>query len=818
MGALTALRQSIKRGEPATTPQITTRTVPDFSHAVWRFLRAWRALWERGESGLGRDTAVLLRQAVRWFPGRLSLPPLPDDFLHWMEGSGLEQTADGIVRAWPYRPTWLPDDRIDLGRGIDEPPRSVRPEESVSAETYLRLLGVTPGRAEPRFPRWQSEAQKEAAWRALNAPPGSTTLVVLPTGTGKSLVFQLLAHFSRGLTVVIVPTIALAIDQWQSAKEVVPELNPLYYAAEDSSDVVLAALEQLQTRLLFTSPEACVSGRLRGLLYSEASAGRLDNLVIDEVHIVETWGAFFRVDFQMLAGVRRSWMEGPGNRLRTLLLTATLTEAGRADLRQLFPPAVTAPLIELVGQRLRPEMVYFDRRFQAEVDRDQAVLEALRYLPRPAILYVTEVDDAREWHRRLSEESGYRRLGCFHGETRTRERRRLLNAWRTDEIDLMVATSAFGLGVDKRYVRTVVHACFPEDMNRYYQEVGRGGRDGWSSVCLLLPTVRDFEVALGLGPRYMTPELLQLRWGAMWQREFARPTSIAENIWKLNPAAVRAGMLGRRTGNENVRWNKRLLLQLHRAGLLRVRDVTYEYPEDEDQERREWIEVELRFNPDSPNVGDMVEGPRIEEVAEARRGLDMVNDYLSGRECITRVLRRLYGPGTQRVCGGCRACRRGGHEPRECPPLLWERSRDVPPTPRSTLVGSCPQPWRDGEGAFLTFIRDCVERKNVRRYAAAPDRLERLMPLFDRVYATLPAYLRVPYRIDPPPVEPLAGESVVLLHFDRLLEDALPTRGGCEAIHCFSPPLTAQDIRYALQRHEVGELEYHDRPERWLRC
>ena len=348
MGALTALRQSIKGGEPAATPQITSRTIPDFSHAVWRFLRAWRALRERGESGLGRDTAVLLRQAVRWFPGRLSLPQLPDNFWQWMEASGLAQTADGIVRARPYRPVWLPNDRINRDCEIDEPPRSVRPEESVPAEMYLRDLGVSPAQAIPRFSRWQSQAQKEAAWRALNAPPGSTILVVLPTGTGKSLIFQLLAHFSRGLTVVIVPTIALAIDQWQSAKELLPELNPLYYAAEESSDVVLAALDKLQTRLLFTSPEACVSGRLRGLLSREASAGRFDNLVVDEVHIVETWGAFFRVDFQMLAGVRRSWMEGPGSRLRTLLLTATLTEAGRADLRQLFPPAVTAPLLELV--------------------------------------------------------------------------------------------------------------------------------------------------------------------------------------------------------------------------------------------------------------------------------------------------------------------------------------------------------------------------------------------------------------------------------------------------------------------------------------
>ena len=823
MDALTALRQSIKSGNPASLPLITSLHSPDFSLAVWRFLHAWQSLKEKGDLGLSRDTAVLLRQVVRRSPGRLSLPQFPDNFRQWIEASGLEQTADGIVRARPYRPAWLSGDRISRDCEIDMPPRAVRPDESVPAEAYLRHLGLSPGQTIPRFPSWHSPAQKEAAWRALNAPPGSTILVVLPTGTGKSLVFQLLAHFSRGLTVVIVPTIALAIDQWRSAKELLPELNPLYYAAEENSDAVVAAVDKVQTRLLFTSPEACVSGRLRTLLSREASAGRFDNLIVDEVHIVETWGAYFRVDFQLLGGVRRSWMEGPGGRLRTLLLTATLTEAGRSDLHQLFPAAATAPSLEFVSQRLRPEMVYFDHFFhgenksQAEEVRHQAVVEALRYLPRPAILYVTEVDDAKEWFRRLSEEHGYRRIGCFHGETQTRERRRLLDAWREDDIDLMVATSAFGLGVDKQDVRSVIHACFPENMNRYYQEVGRAGRDGWSCACLLLPTAKDFDVAMGLGPRYMTPEMLQSRWSAMWQPEYAHQTSHAENIWKLDPAAVRAGMLGKRTGDENVRWNKRLLLQLHRANLLRLRDVTYEYPENEDRDRREWIEVELHFIPNSPNVGEMVEGPRLEEVAEARRGLEMVNDYISGRECITRVLRRLYGPGTQRVCGGCRACRLDGHEPGECPPLLWEPSQAVPLASRTLLVASCPQPWRDGEPAFLAFIRNCLEQKNVRRYVAAPDRIQRLMPLFDRLYSALPAYLRMPYRIDSPPVEPLPGESIMIFHFDRVFEDALTIRPSHESIHCFSPPLTAQELRYAFQQHQVRDLEYYDRPESWLR-
>ena len=150
---------------------------------------------------------------------------------------------------------------------------------------------------------------------------------------------------------------------------------------------------------------------------------------------------------------------------------------------------------------------------------------------------------------------------------------------------------------------------------------------------------------------------------------------------------------------------------------------------------------------------------------------------------MSRVLRRLYGPGTQRVCGGCRACRRAENEPLDCPPLHWERSQGTPAQPHHILVGSCPQPWRDGNTAFLTFIRGCMEHKGIRRFVAAPDRIERLMPLLDRLYGTLPAYLRVPYRIDPPPVEPLLGESVILLHFDRLMDEALAIRSGREAIH-----------------------------------
>ncbi|MGL4554272.1 MAG: protein DpdF, partial [Gemmataceae bacterium] len=651
MDALADLRASFRgQGSIGLSPG----SLPDrpcFEYAVWRFLHA------SATAAVGPDLAVLLRQVARWYGGTLVLPPLPREWAHLLPAVGLRQHADGELTAEAFAPDWLADEPIPLG--IDTPPHHARPDERTPAEAHLKVL---------RFEAWQSTAQKEASWRVLTAPPGSTSLVVLPTGTGKSLLFQLLARHSRGLTVVVVPTVALAIDQCRAAGGLLPDLKPAYYAAGDTADSALASVASRETRLLFTSPEACVSGRLRAVLAKKAADGHLDNLVIDEVHIVDTWGAYFRVDFQLLSGVRRSWMEADG-RLRTLLLTATLTAAASDDLRTHFAPAEGRPWIELVSQRLRPEMIYYQRPFDGDDRRDEAVMEALHRLPRPAILYVTEKEKARTWHSRLTGQ-GFRRIGCFHGDTPAGHRRELLDNWRGDKIDLMVATSAFGLGVDKPDVRAIVHACFPEDMNRYYQEVGRGGRDGWSAVCLLMPTKEDYEVACGLGPRYMTQEMLAERWRAMW--ESPRSTPDSDTVWELDTSAVREGMLGKRTGEENVRWNKRLLLQMHRAGLLELRNIRFNRDNDEDA-WRQWVEVKLLdFEPNSSGVGGLVEASRVQDLSEAKRGLQTVRLYLKAEECVGRTLARMYGARTRRVCGGCRRCRLDGDDRGHCEPLEWD--------------------------------------------------------------------------------------------------------------------------------------------------
>lgn len=787
---------------------------PALSSAIWRFLKAWN-----DTPGLGPDHAVLLRQIARWSEGDWHLGVVPETLSQFFRNSQIDLSVTGSVRATPFCPSWLTEDALP-DDGIDAVPSLRLATDPVPAESYVTKLG---------FESWRSPAQKEAAWAALTAHPGQTTLIVLPTGMGKSLCFQLLSMFGAGLTVVVVPTVALAIDQWRSAKAVfknVPGVNPLYFAAQDP-DIdpanVVHAISAGQCRIVFTSPEACVSGRLRKVIEETASDGRLENLVIDEAHLIDTWGAFFRVDFQILAGLRRRWIGRSNGRIRTFLLSATITPSCRSTLKELFPSYDgtreeydAARDREFLYQQLRPEMVYFDRLFDSEPDRDAAVIECVWHLPRPAIVYTTEVDEAQAMHDRLRFGHGFRRLGCFHGDTPPRQRRQLLTQWRDDEIDLMVATSAFGLGVDKPDVRSVVHACYPEDLNRYYQEVGRGGRDGYSSICLLLPTKQDYFVAKGLSPKLMREESIQKRWEALWKSR--KPVKEDENRWELCLNSKRQTLVGVRTWSENVRWNKRLILQLKRAGKIELLDARYDPGEDGDSDPTEWVEVQLQslFAPESPKVGESIADQRNEEIANSRRGLDQIDAYLQSSRCISRTLRDLYGDDTRRVCGGCRWCRREGRPAGLLPRTEFEVASQGDVAPRIVIVQNCPAPDGARSRSFAGVLRRCIEQKGIHRFAAASATLNTILPIF----ATAFAYRGEPrYRVDAAereqPFVLSPNERIVVFHFGEILPSAAELDRGGEVIHLLGRGLSFQDIRYRLPKRCTNPDFYAD-VEQWL--
>lgn len=654
---------------------------------------------------------------VRSAPGsRMLIGAVHESLLPVLAKAGLTVDGAGIVEAVPYTPAWC-----GSTAPIDAPPVNRVINESFPGESFLTSIGLS---------HWKSAAQKEAVWESITIGPGQTQIVALPTGSGKSLCFQLVPRFSSGLTLVVVPTVALAIDQQNRASQLYknrPGCNPLYYAASEDCAAVIDAVRKKETCLVFASPEACVSGKLRSALNDAASEGWLHQLTVDECHLIETWGADFRVEFQLLAAMRRQWLQKTGGQLRTLLLSATLSDECRKLLVEMFSDG--SNVRQLISQRVRPEPSIFVEQFGSETARNDVLLESLQRLPRPLIVYVTEVDRAESLLKLIRERLGLRRIECFHGDTPPEKRRELLAKWNGNELDVMVATSAFGLGVDKTDVRTVVHACYPENLDRYYQEIGRSGRDGWSSTCLLLHTPNDKEVAANLTVRLLGPDIMQMRWRAM----YTASQHIEGHIYKLPVAARHDGLFGTRTYTENIKWNKRLLIQLQRSGKAELLDLSFEPPLDENSDPVEFLTLKVLFPPLAANLGELLHADRDRELSNFNRGLLQMEHLCSGEMCFGQLIERLYSiDSADRICGGCPLCRRNGFLPSGCSPLDYPRPKCEPVSLQ--IVEMCPDPFmQDQSDDFLRFIELTMQRKGIRRFVCSSSDY----PRFSRIFGAL---------------------------------------------------------------------------------
>lgn len=767
-----AFRDAIRTGvAPEFFPEARTTWHPEY--AQWRFL----SLLKRCPTAT-LDHGVLLRQAVRWSGDRLFVGDWEDVLAVQGRKCGVDLSASGDLTTSAFQPNWLEGEDWNAGRGLDEVPEIAIPEESLLAEPWLWSL------SDGNMRHWHSPAQKEACWQALTAPPGSTTLLGLPTGAGKSLSFQLAARFSAGVTIVVVPTTALAIDQYLAARSILadyPHLGPRYYSSNDpNSDpsAVRAALRDGSCRLLFTSPEACVSGSLRAVIDSLAEAGRLDMLVVDEAHIIDSWGGHFRVEFQLLALRRKQWLELSGGRLRTLLLSATFTPNCLALLQAMFGGPLWR---QFACQRLRPEISYYRNGFALEGDRNAALIEALGHLPRPLILYVTEVAQAVHF-RDMLREAGFMQTECFHGDTKGTDRRRLLLDWRENRIEIMVATSAFGMGVDKADVRAVVHACFPENVHRYYQEVGRGGRDGAKSIALWMPwTVKDQSIASSLLPRMLGADLIKLR----WQTLLAAARDEADGVLSMPTNAKHERLIGGRSYGENIRWNKRLLLMMARARLIELVDLVYEDDESEPEGALERIYLRCNFVPGDPAIADLLQAPRQREMDESRQGIEALDHYLNGSAKICRLLRRAYGPETIIACGGCPACRDLSFDRYAVPILDFDPAPPTQPT-LDVVVTQAHSTGAKGLGQLADEVVDLITDHHRAFFICANDIAgpitaaigERLQPQSRNLYRLDNANTLARVWIDP-------RAHIIALHGRTPDRSMLRFRAGARISHLF---------------------------------
>src|SRR6185503_9732951 len=299
---------------------------------------------------------------------------------------------------------------------------------------------------------------------------------VLPTGGGKSLCFQLPALVRPGLTVVVSPLIALMKDQVDALKAAgVPAtfLNSSLAAGE--SRPRLRGLHNGEFRLLYVAPERLM---LSGFL-DDVQRWQVTQFAIDESHCISEWGHDFRPEYRQLAALRDRFPDVP-----VMALTATATERVRRDV-------VVQLRLRSAGCYVasfnRPNLTY---RVSAKTGAYGQILSFVRARTRESgIIYCQARKTAEALAGRLNADGV--RAAPYHAGMETAERTRSQEAFLRDEVRVVCATIAFGMGINKPNVRFVVHYDLPKNIEGYYQETGRAGRDGLPSDCVLLFSAGD---------------------------------------------------------------------------------------------------------------------------------------------------------------------------------------------------------------------------------------------------------------------------------------------------------------------------------------
>ena len=329
--------------------------------------------------------------------------------------------------------------------------------------------------------------QAEVIRRVLN---GENTLAIMPTGAGKSLCYQLPALEMPGMTIVVSPLISLMKDQVDKLTQIGVETAQLNSAISQTEQTEsLDRIEHETNEFIFVTPERLSSEEFLQTLDDK----NIDLFVIDEAHCISEWGHDFRPAFLNL----RTAIERLGNPV-VLALTATATDEVVEDIKK----QLDLPKMSIINAGIfRPNLKFEVFNTTNETEKKQRLTEILRAITGSKIIYCATVKAVEEVSEFLKQ-FGFT-VEPYHGKLSAKIRRETQDKFISGELETIIATNAFGMGIDKPDVRAVVHWQIPGNLEAYYQEAGRAGRDDEPARCVLLYDVQDRRTqAFFLGGKY----------------------------------------------------------------------------------------------------------------------------------------------------------------------------------------------------------------------------------------------------------------------------------------------------------------------------